>query len=60
MRAYLADPPAASKTRAAIEFGIDLTLTARNVFTLTPEERLHSLERAVASLKSARRTVLHS
>jgi hypothetical protein len=44
-REFLRNPPPGSKTRAAIDFGIDLTLTSRNMFVLTPAERLERMQR---------------
>ena len=44
-REFLRNPPPGSKTKAAIDFGIDLTLTTRNMFGLTPAERLERLQR---------------
>jgi hypothetical protein len=38
--AFLRDPPPGSKTRAARDFGVDLTMMVRNAFLLTPAERL--------------------
>ena len=43
--AYLCDPPPESALRRATEFGIDLSLTFRNMYGLTPQERLEKLER---------------
>ena len=37
------NPPPGSKTRAAIDFGIDLTLVYQNLH-LTPEQRLSKTE----------------
>jgi hypothetical protein len=44
-REFLRNPPPGSKTRAAMDFGIDLTLTTRNMFTLTPSQRLERMQR---------------
>ena len=44
VRAFLRNPPAGSKTREAVAFGIDLTLTVRNMFALTPAQRLERLQ----------------
>ncbi len=49
------DPPAGSKTRAAIEFGTDLSMTVRNMFALSPAERLERLQRAQVDLSSIHR-----
>jgi hypothetical protein len=46
VRAFLKNPPPGSKTRAALDFGIDLTLTVRNAFVLTPGERLERMQAA--------------
>jgi hypothetical protein len=43
-KAFLRNPPAGSKTRAAVDFGIDLTLTTRNMFGLTAAQRLERLQ----------------
>jgi hypothetical protein len=45
LRAFLRDPPPGSKTREAIDFGIDISLTVRNAFALTPAERLERMQR---------------
>ena len=46
VRAFLKNPPPGSKTRAALDFGIDLTMTVRNAFVLTPAERLERMQAA--------------
>ena len=43
-KAFLRIPPPGSKTRAALDFGIDLTLTVRNMFVLSPAERLERMQ----------------
>lgn len=55
-REFLRNPPPGSKTRAAMDFGIDLTLTTRNMFALTPGERLERMQRDVIDMLP-RRTV---
>lgn len=40
---YLLYPPAGSAAARAVQFGIDLTLTLRNL-RLTPEERIRKLD----------------
>jgi len=48
-----------AKIQAAIDFGVDLSLTRRNMFEKTPSERLDALERNAANLhflRSAKRT----
>ncbi len=54
-RRFLRDPPAGSRTRAAVEFGTDLSMTVRNMFELTPAERLDRLQRSQIDLRSIRR-----
>jgi hypothetical protein len=53
-RAFLRNPPPGSKTRAAMEFGVDLTLTVRNMFAFTPAERLERMQRDQLDLRSVR------
>ena len=43
-KAFVRNPPPGSKTRAALDFGIDLTPTIRNMFALTTRERLERLQ----------------
>ena len=56
---HFLNPPAGSAASRAVKFGIDLTLTLRNL-RLTPEERIRQLDgfiNAVAELRtSVRRT----
>jgi hypothetical protein len=47
-REFLRNPPEGSKTRAALDFGIDLTLVCQNLL-LTPEQRLKKTEATRAS-----------
>lgn len=54
-RKFLHDPPPGSKTRAAIEFGTDLSMTVRNMFVLSPAERLDRLQHGQIDLRSIRR-----
>lgn len=49
LRAYLQNPPAGSAARRAIEFGIDLSLTYRNMFELSMAERLQKFDEHVAA-----------
>jgi hypothetical protein len=54
---YFLNPPAGSAAARAAQFGIDLTLTLRNL-RLTPEERIRKLDsfiEDVAQLKSSTR-----
>jgi hypothetical protein len=44
VREFFRDPPPDSKVRAALDFGIDLSLTVRNMFAETIEQRLLRLE----------------
>jgi hypothetical protein len=53
-REFLRNPPPGSKTRAAMDFGIDLTLTTRNMFALTPGERLERMQRDQIDVRSSR------
>ena len=48
LRKHLADPPPGSAVARAIAFGIDLSLTMRNAYGLTIEERLAKLEEHLA------------
>lgn len=43
-----------SKIQAALDFGVDLSLTRRNMFEKTPAERLDALERNAANLRFLR------
>lgn len=43
------NPPLGSKIAAAKEFGIDLSLLARNL-RLTPEERINEMQQAVEDI----------
>jgi hypothetical protein len=54
VREFLANPPAGSKTRAALEFGVDLSLTARRL-AMTPDERLENIGARMDMLKAFRR-----
>jgi hypothetical protein len=53
-REFLRNPPPGSKTRAAMDFGIDLTLTTRNMFGLTPAERLERMQRDQIDMRPSR------
>jgi hypothetical protein len=53
-REYLRDPPADSAARRAIDFGIDLTITHRNMFSRTMADRLRELDAHVASGRERR------
>lgn len=53
-RAFLRNPPPGSKTRDAMEFGVDLTLTVRNMFVFTPAERLERMQRDQLDVRSVR------
>jgi hypothetical protein len=53
-REYLRDPPADSAARRAVEFGIDLTITHRNMFSLTMADRLRKLDAHVAAAHERR------
>ncbi len=55
VRAFLRNPPPGSKTRAAMDFGIDLTLTVRNMFVLTAAERLDRMEDAPLEARRLKR-----
>ena len=46
---YATNPPEGSDLRKAIEFGVDPTMTFRNMFALTPEERLRNAGRVIRS-----------
>lgn len=54
VREHLDNPPPGSKVRAAIDFGVDLSLTMRNSYELTPSERLARLEDTAASMRAMR------
>jgi hypothetical protein len=47
-REHLRNPPEGSKTRLALDFGIDLSLVYENLL-LTPEQRLKKTEATRAS-----------
>ena len=46
---YIANPPQGSALRAAIDFGIDPTMTLKAMFVLTPQERLANANKVVRS-----------
>jgi hypothetical protein len=48
------NPPPGSKIEAAKKFGIDLTLTLRNL-TLTPTERIEQMEAAAGFAEELRK-----
>ncbi len=50
-RDYIANPPQGSALRKAIDFGIDPTITFRNMFVLTAEERLANAENVIRSTR---------
>jgi hypothetical protein len=52
---FLKTPPQGSKTRDALNFGIDLTLTVRNMFILSPFERLERLQNDQLDIFSSKR-----
>jgi hypothetical protein len=57
VRAFLADPPLGSKTRAAQEFGVDISLTSQRL-AMSGEERLGRLAAMAAwvmAIRGARR-----
>ncbi len=60
VRAFLANPPAGSKTRAAMDFGIDISLTIHNMFGMTPRQRLKQLEDDAKFFADARRSISES
>ena len=53
MKNFLANPPPGSKSREALEFGIDLSLTTRRL-EMTVEERLADIGPKMDWLKSLR------
>jgi hypothetical protein len=53
------NPPPGSKIEAARDFGIDLTLTLRNL-TLTPTERIEQMEAAVKFAEAMRQAYANS
>jgi hypothetical protein len=53
-RDYLRDPPADSAARRAMAFGIDLSITYRNMFSLTMADRLRKLDAHVAAAHERR------
>jgi hypothetical protein len=55
----LIDPKPGTAAAAARDFGIDLSLTVRNL-RLTPEERIKKLDDIQASLKEIRKALLLS
>jgi hypothetical protein len=46
LRELISNPPSGSKIKAAIEFGVDLSLNIRSL-QLTPAERVVEMERAL-------------
>ena len=55
VKRLLQNPPAGSKTRAALEYGVDLTLVTQNVFGKTPLQRLQELEQDQVDLQDVTR-----
>lgn len=55
VRELLENPPPGSGVARALAYGVDLSLTVRNMFSRTPAERLEDLQRGAASLELARR-----
>jgi hypothetical protein len=53
VRRFLADPPAGSKTREALDCGVDITLTTERL-SMTPSERLAGLGARMDWFKSLR------
>ncbi len=49
LRDYVSNPPAGSALREAVAFGIDPTMTLKNMFTLTLEERIRNGDRVIHS-----------
>jgi hypothetical protein len=58
IRRFLADPPPGSKTRAALEHGVDLTLTTRRL-AMSVDERFADLGARMAWVKTLRRARFH-
>jgi hypothetical protein len=50
VKKLLEHPPEGSGVAAAYAYGADLSMTVRNMFALTPAQRLESLERGAANL----------
>ncbi|HEY2474467.1 MAG TPA: hypothetical protein VGI19_06655 [Candidatus Cybelea sp.] len=55
VRKLLNDPPPGSGIAKALEHGVDLSLTVRNMFSRTPSERLAALQEGAASLELLRK-----
>ena len=53
---WLIDPKPGTAAAAARDFGIDLSLTVRNL-RLTPEERIKQLDEYVSAAQKLRRSV---
>jgi hypothetical protein len=50
VRELLEHPPPESGVAKALAYGVDLSLTVRNMFARTPSERLRGLQEGAASL----------
>jgi hypothetical protein len=53
IKSFLANPPAGSRTREALDFGVDLSLTSQRL-GMTIEERLADIGQKMDWLKSLR------
>jgi hypothetical protein len=56
IKKFLAAPPAGSRTRAALEYGIDISLTAQPL-EMSVDERMADLGRRMDWLKTLQRAV---
>jgi hypothetical protein len=54
------NPPAGSAARRAMDFGIDLSITYRNMFELSMSDRLNKLEQHLLEAQRRRKSTLRS
>lgn len=54
VKKFLASPPAGSRTRAALDYGVDISVTARNL-DMTIDERVADLGEKMDWLRTLRR-----
>ncbi len=52
---YFLNPPPGSAAARAVEFGVDLTLTLKNL-RLTPEDRIRKLDDHIAGISKLKAT----
>jgi hypothetical protein len=56
VRQLLADPPPESGVAKALAYGVDLSLTVRNMFSRSPSDRLQALQQGAVTIEFVRRS----